>query len=718
LIKGLAENGSKVRPSPNGSLVLAIDCSPLVPRSVPDRPAFHLQPFAQVAGNMERQTRGTGQLSPILVATLELEVHAVAPPGDLRRYRRHGAERNTGDRRSADVVQLFGRTHQNLPRHALAQLLRGQWREYADVEHGFCEQPAILYLRRQDAIGEAAQRDLEKRTRRHRVRHLSLPFARRKPIEAVLADSTARSFSDSPEPHKYRPHDPAPRMRDFLYSSGNLRVDITKGHLNRGGRVTSTNFAVLLGALIATLGACSTQVQMQVPQSGIKEFAGCMEDPPSSYVRHSAEGKSLDTLGVAPDSVRGLAAGGGHLFVTNDTVTSGLIRAPANEKWAQDVANDFHSLPAELVAASDEVEAIWNHSIHQSFLKAYNELSKTSGDVQRPAAIKVSELQDYMERVRSVTEKNAWYAFAARSAYEIESLRQMEVKDGGEAGRLTISKSLAAQKLIGAVYVSAYLDAYFRNGEFWQLKWNLGNPLQDLETIAHQSTTADQQRIQKILDAIKKADPSAASTIDEVINKNLSGTIGKIASTGLITRGGDSLAMPAISISIDVRPHPATFSKVDSNAILEDVVRVTFEALFDAMNEVPAVSKATGVTGLAPEYAAFALPDFAKVTSRYRPGKLVMDANEFGAVDSDGAKAHALTSSASASLIRGISLAALNNEAVANTITTIAGTTARKVTERAAWCYYAVVGPAASGSASATYARPLSDRKVTFDLSY
>jgi hypothetical protein len=95
-----------------------------------------------------------------------------------------------------------------------------------------------------------------------------------------------------------------------------------------------------------------------------------------------------------------------------------------------------------------------------------------------------------------------------------------------------------------------------------------------------------------------------------------------------------------------------------------------------------------------------------------------MDSDSFGKVDADGAKAQALTASAMASVIRGANIAALNNESLANTLTMIAATTARKVMERVTWCYYAVVGPQPEGSLASLNSSPRDSRTVTFSLKH
>jgi hypothetical protein len=473
----------------------------------------------------------------------------------------------------------------------------------------------------------------------------------------------------------------------------------------------SVKFALPLFILSAVLSACTSTIQIQVPQSAIPKFAECMKNPTSSYVNPKAEKGASNVFGYSLPNVATLATGNDQLFVTNDLLPANTSLLSSNNQWADKFRSTFNATSGELINTAGEVDALWNHPVHQAFLKAYNELSKTASPPLQPQAVKANELLDYMKIVRSVTEKNGWRVFMVRSVVQLSELID------SSADKKVIQ--LAAQKIIGSIFASTYLEAYFRNGQFAQLTWNLGNPLQMLQMIANDSSPQDRQIIQKLLDAIKSVDPNAAANLDKIINTNLSGTIGKIATAGFVTRGGDSLAMPAISISLDLvkQPTPLSITKVDTNAILEDVVRVTFEALFDAMNYIPAVTSATGVK-LPDDYAAFDLPDFSKIKSAYVAEKSPMSADSFGKVDAYGGKVHALTASAMASLIRGINVVALNNEAIANTLTSVAATTARKVTERVCWCYFAVIESSDQGPNAGIYSHPLGDRTLTFDLKY
>jgi hypothetical protein len=484
--------------------------------------------------------------------------------------------------------------------------------------------------------------------------------------------------------------------------------------------------ALVLGMFSIALTACSTSIELQVPQINSGQFVDCLKDPTTSYkVISSAPALAvlgadlLDVATVTKDSVR--------LFVFDDPSMTAEGLELTDEKWAETDALQWHTTAADLTRAANTVDQLWSHPVHRAFLTSFNELAKPSdGSVANPPSIASSDVLDYLRLTRTVVNTDAWDAMAARSAAALVVLmnahrEQLSVEANS---RLAKKAQLLEQKMMAAIYVSTYLKAYFRNGNFVTLNWNLGNPLSDLEQLGRYSSAEDKAKVDKILADLHSLDPDAESQLQNIINKDLKGSIGKIADSGLVTRGGDSLAMPAITLTADVtQTKPVSGTKVDANAVLEDVVRVTFEALFDSINGVPAVTKATAVSGFPVEYQGSALPDFTKVKSAYRetspgvPGP-TMDSDSFGKVDADGAKAQALTASAMASVIRGANIAALNNESLANTLTMIAATTARKVTERVTWCYYAVVGPQPEGSLASLNSSARDSRTVTFSLKH
>lgn len=469
------------------------------------------------------------------------------------------------------------------------------------------------------------------------------------------------------------------------------------------------------------LGACSTTVELQVPYSDVSGFASCMKDPTTSYKVPNTHQQSIASLPIAE-------ANGNRFFVTNDELPKSALNIGSHDEWAVSVGGSWNTTAAELVHGANDVEKLWNSPVHQAMLKSFNQLSDPTHEiVENPPTIKSSDVEEYIRLTRRVTEENGWSAYAAWSAAKFSELLSSEKQTGDSEGANSMSADqseeieLAAQQFAAAVFISQYLRDYFRNGQFATLNWNLGNPVDDLEKLAKQSSAADSDKIQQIVDAINSADPNASKYLDQIIDKFATGTIGKVASAGLITRGGDSLEMPAITVNAGLtNPKPITFNKIDTNGVIEDVVRVTLEGLFDSVNRIPAVSNASAVASFPQEYAALELPDFKKVVSATSTDSNAppMSDDDFGNVDSYGSQAAALTASAMASLIRGANIAALNNEALANTLTMMAATAARKVTERVSWCYYIAIGPQSKGILASENSVPRSTRTVSFELSY
>lgn len=478
----------------------------------------------------------------------------------------------------------------------------------------------------------------------------------------------------------------------------------------KGAFMLNKRFTGISAGAAMLLSGCSTTVEIQVPQSNIAELKECLKDPSSTYTQPATP--PLRAFGFEFVNFRAEAGGPDRLFVT-DAMLQG-DRLPLDDTQSRD-AGSFKDTREELNASVRGVDAVFHHDVHQAMLASYNQLVRTgSSGAGSVSDISAEQVLDYVRRVRNVTSRDGWSAYAARQAAHIDlikgrigELRRSE-KASQSSERLReadLELRQAEQQFIAATYISSYVKAYFRNGELVQLNWKIGNPVQNLEKLAGLSDPADQKFIQSILDRLPNG---TSAKLDEILQKSTSGSIGRVASSGLVTRGGESLAMPAVTVSLDVpNPSPVTFTKVDVNAVMEDLVRVTFEAIFDSINQVPAVSNATGIT--LPK--SIALADFSKIKPAIPGHAVVMSQSNFNQIDANASEASSMTSSGVANLIRGVNVAALNNEAVANTLTVMAGTTARKVTERVSWCYYAVLNVDST-------AQPKGSRTVTFNLSH
>jgi hypothetical protein len=108
------------------------------------------------------------------------------------------------------------------------------------------------------------------------------------------------------------------------------------------------------------------------------------------------------------------------------------------------------------------------------------------------------------------------------------------------------------------------------------------------------------------------------------------------------------------------------------------LTRVMLEAMFDSHGlAVPASSNSTACREKL-YGSALCLNDSTDQSTQQKIKKL----------DEYASKAEGTVSSATASAIRGLSIAALNNEAIAKSIEVFSGVTARKLVEKALWSRY------------------------------
>src|SRR5215471_1242935 len=180
--------------------------------------------------------------------------------------------------------------------------------------------------------------------------------------------------------------------------------------------------SLLLLNCALVLGACTTQIQIQVPHSAVANFATCMKSPPTSYRRSSTLIEMSAITPVTLTNTRSLATGEDHLFVTND-VRGAMIAMPAlDDTWADSLQSKFNATPSEIRAAADEADALWNNSAHQTFLKVYNELSKTGAPPRNLPSLNAGGFREYFRLLRSVSEKDGWGVLAARADAQLRAL--------------------------------------------------------------------------------------------------------------------------------------------------------------------------------------------------------------------------------------------------------------------------------------------------------
>jgi hypothetical protein len=251
------------------------------------------------------------------------------------------------------------------------------------------------------------------------------------------------------------------------------------------------------------------------------------------------------------------------------------------------------------------------------------------------------EVEDYLRALETATAANSWDQIA-------ESLNPTGLSVAGNDKVLQCEK---ARKT--AQYLQAYMGAYFQNGHFFQVRVDqaaLKNALQ--------------QQYPWLTDA------SVASLLSAFPPEGF----GSIANTGFVTRGGRQYSCPSVVATLTpFGPHPIETGTVDLTQVGSNLIRVFLHALFDAEQQLPAVSNATGV----------------KLGQKVNdPAQGGLSQADFGKVEEISDQIEAVVSVGVGRLVRGLGWVSLNNEALASTIETLVGVTVRKGLEKLVWCHY------------------------------
>jgi hypothetical protein len=327
---------------------------------------------------------------------------------------------------------------------------------------------------------------------------------------------------------------------------------------------------------------------------------------------------------------------------------------------------------------------VMEHSVHTKILSLYRFLSAGESDSVKALtggaketqpsppllSFTTDELNEYLKRVHESIQSDGWDSLA-ESAQEYHA----EIQKNRAA---TEETKVAAQGMSRmALFIREYLRAYFRNGRF--VRFNLD------------STTLDAELQKEILARF----PGITDQARKDLTKSLFGTdkfyFGEIDSGGFVSRGGATYQFPPLEAKLDpFARRPITVSKIDFPTVGSDIIRVILEATFDAHDLLPGVSNCTGsiVTDEKdqPLPQAERLPINDPQANDPQAGNLKED--QFGKVNQTSSKIEAVSSTAVGQLIRGAGWASLNNEALAKLVETFVGVTFRKVTEKAAWCWY------------------------------
>jgi hypothetical protein len=412
----------------------------------------------------------------------------------------------------------------------------------------------------------------------------------------------------------------------------------------------------LVPALCAAIGlglaGCAHEIKIAVPVDQVDSFEKCLKDPSVTW-RLKDAGSSSRAAGRSPSQAGPL------------TVSLRGIQPDASHPVGR-------------------VRQILTHPVSREVARMYNRLS--GWDEAAVIDLPASSLRDFVDKVSRSTELDDWhpYSVAALESYRTATtlLHTQQLQ----------TEFLAAEnELAFAIYIRAYMQAYFRNGKFVEGKIEL-------------ASLAEHPALKELSDHDRKA-------VEDILKK-AEGKVsfGKIGDGGFVTRGGASLQFPALNVSFDAAHGKLAVTEIDHSAVGAQLIRVLFEAIFDAHDRLPAVTKATGVS-LKEQHLQLAAYERIEARTGFR--KVSQPA--FGKIDAYANQLEGTAAAAAGRLFRGGGPLALNNEALARILETTIGITARKVAEKIGWCWFSL--PEAKGTSEEAQSVPAgSAREVSIRI--
>lgn len=159
----------------------------------------------------------------------------------------------------------------------------------------------------------------------------------------------------------------------------------------------------------------------------------------------------------------------------------------------------------------------------------------------------------------------------------------------------------------------------------------------------------------------------------------------KVVSSGFVDRSGNAVLFPGISTEIEGSPANSvriSSTPVDSRRVSANLTRIFLEAFFDAAYRVPAVHGATALrVGSNAQESPY--PEF----DANHP---IVPLEALARVTRDAWRAEAAVTSLVGKAVRGGGVFGTQNETLAATIETAAGTIAKKLVEHEGFCYFQV----------------------------
>jgi hypothetical protein len=289
-----------------------------------------------------------------------------------------------------------------------------------------------------------------------------------------------------------------------------------------------------------------------------------------------------------------------------------------------------------------------------------------------------TEMRAYSDAIQVASANRSWRPVFFCSLARLQ-LAESRLRGAGDDLRAARDREVRALAAVAdwSLYLDEYMNAYFRSGEFFDFALDPRTPKADL--------------VKELKARLGLNDAEAKALADKIIAELGNGDLGKdgklhlltTLAGGFVTRGGKKIAFPDVDFTFTPFSENAfTVSKIDLVAVAADVIRVSIEAMGDSIAQLPGTKASTGCRS--PHH----------LLDCYDPANYTVTAEQFASVNKDAAAAESMVGGITGKLIRGISWASLNNEAIARTVETALGVAARKAAEKLSWCFYACTDPA------------------------
>lgn len=346
---------------------------------------------------------------------------------------------------------------------------------------------------------------------------------------------------------------------------------------------------------------------------------------------------------------------------------------------AMGVTGPLDQTPSFDHGAKQAADVLWTHiaMVQSQASTAENAISTRGAAAPRQDLAKLGARDHWETEVSQAIQAGGDTALAGLTALEAEYARD-DLSAARTPGLATLYARRQQESDIGR-FARVYFKDYFRAGRLFQAQ---------LQTDV-MATKAVDAIIAKLNPKPPPSGPERSRIIADIknqfqaiCNKDSSTNClitAALGETGFVSRSGTTIRFQGVSLTVGYANGVTTaWDYPKGKDFAPQMVRVLMEAAFDSKHPyVPAAPSSTAcVHGLYPEERCLS----SDLTGHYT---LLQDS--VSAVDEQAGRADSATGVATGILVRSFGIAALNNEAAADTIESLASVIARKVTERTAW---------------------------------